>query len=268
MCVPEKEDCKGSTQSAPGTTIWRTLPATPLLELQTHTMQDYIQLVYFSVQVSFRNWCLQRSPANLLPLGNSVPPLDTLALPHSCSMRDFNYLAPGKHQIAISCCVCFTCLASFATWSPPKPFVAVPGCAKHKMTLSEAFQQDLYFGTETPSQECSSPTDFSNNNKKKRIHQKGNIPLADCAEDKHFTKPCFCILRTLQPVTMQEPPLSIIRRSRTSVTILSKIIFIHRYKNCTSDGSDGYNTSSDSKLAREKLCFPLCLMNRKQQRMQ
>lgn len=32
--------------------------------------------------------------------------------------------------------------------------------------------------------------------------------------------------------------------------------------------SDGYNTSSDSKLAREKLCFPLCLMNRKQQRMQ
>lgn len=168
MCVPEKEDCKGSTQSAPGTTIWRTLPATPLLELQTHTMQDYIQLVYFSVQVSFRNWCLQRSPANLLPLGNSVPPLDTLALPHSCSMRDFNYLDPGKRQIAISCCVCLTCLASFATWSPPKPFVAVPGCAKHKMTLSEAFQQDLYFGTETPSQEYSSPTDFSNNNNNKK----------------------------------------------------------------------------------------------------
>lgn len=136
MYVPEKVGCKGSTQSVSGTPIWRTPPATPLLVLQTYTVQDYVQLVYFPVQVSFRNWGLSRSPANLLPLGNTVPPLDTLALPHSCRMRDFNYLAPGKHQIAISCCLCFTCLASFATWSPPKPVVVVPGCTKHEMALS------------------------------------------------------------------------------------------------------------------------------------
>lgn len=116
--------------------------------------------------MSFRNWCLQRRLANLLPLGNIKPPLDKLALPHSCDMRDFNYLASCKHQLTISCCLCFTCLASFAMWSPLKPAVVAPGSARHEMTLSGAFQQDLYFGTETPSQECSSPADFSNNNKK------------------------------------------------------------------------------------------------------
>lgn len=183
VCVPEKEGCKGSTQSASGTAIWSTPAATPLSELQIHTAQDYIQLVSFPVQVSFRNWCLQRRPANLLPLGNIKPPLDTLALPHSCDMKDFNYLASCKHQITISCCLCYTCLASLATWSPLKPAVVAPGCARHEMTLSGAFQYDLYFGAETPSQECSSPADFSNQKKKKKnppkSHQKSNISLAD-----------------------------------------------------------------------------------------
>lgn len=68
--VPEKEGCKGSPQSASATAIRRISLVTPLLELQTHTMQDYVQIVYFLVQVSFNllsckftsNWKYCASP--------------------------------------------------------------------------------------------------------------------------------------------------------------------------------------------------------------
>lgn len=122
---------------------WNISAATPLSELQTHTptMQDYIQLGCFSAKLSFKSGSLWVRPANSPSPGSFKPPLDAPALPHSCDRRDFNHLASYEHQITICCCRCFTCLASFVMWCPLKPAVIVPGCARHKTTLSRTFSK-------------------------------------------------------------------------------------------------------------------------------